>query len=142
MNNTFLDKDVGNQDSGGIDENIVTLHSDVQGGIGQSRNGHVGQVRAVRDNVGNQVVCEHTLERRDGGIGQNVGNSLERSIVGNESRQVGWERSGSNVGSLQSTGCSGEIKRNECGGDILREGQESINDMDNTASEVVILFAN
>ena len=64
------------------------------------------------------------------------------ALFGMKAVRFAGQRSSSNVGSLQSTGCSGEIKRNECGGDILREGQESINDMDNTASEVVILFAN
>lgn len=85
------------------------------------------------------MVGQDTSKFGDIECADQVTNSLECGVVGNESGHVVWKRSARGIGCSQCACSGGEVELNQRGGDVLREGEEGVHDMDCAASEVVVL---
>lgn len=122
MNDTLLNDDVRDKDLGRIDKDVITFDGDVDRLVGKGRQGHVLEVGAVCNHIGDEMIGQNARQFRDGGVGEDVCDGLEGRVVGDEGGQVRGEGAMGDVRSLESTGCCGLVERDEGGGDVLGEG--------------------
>jgi len=99
VNNTLLDKHVGDDHLGAVDKDIGAINCDGEGLVGQSSQFRaVGEKRGVADDVRNDVVAENALQLLDCDVQKSRANGLEGSIVGDKDSRVLWESSMAIVG--------------------------------------------
>ena len=104
MNNTLLDKHVGDNHLGAVDKNIGAINGDGEGLVDQSSQFRaVGEKRGVADDVWDDVIAKNALQLLDGDVRKSRADGLEGSIVGDEDGHVGWESSSAKVGYPEST---------------------------------------
>ena len=91
MNYALRAQNIRCDDFGAVDEDIITVNSDVHCFFGESCERGVGQVRGIQDHVGDEVVAKDLGEILDGQVANDVGNALEGGIIWDKGRNVCWE---------------------------------------------------
>ena len=142
MDDALLDEHVGNDDLGAVDEDVVAVDGDGEGAVGQG-----GQIRAVgeqggvADDVGDDVVAENAGQLLDGGVDEGGADGLEGGVVGDEGGQVGGQGAAGDAGHGEGADRRGLVQGDEGGGDVLGNGEEGVDDVDDAAGEVDVLGA-
>ena len=139
VDDTLLDENIGSYNLGAVHENSAVVDSDIDRRVVESSQSGIFQVGRVCHDIRDEMVAEDSSQIGDRKVGNNIGNAFESGIVGNESSQVSWKWSSCDVGLAKSTRRRSLVQRHECGRDVLRNGEEGIDDMNGTTSEVVIL---
>ena len=164
MDDTVGDENVGNEDLGAVDEDgavgegdgdVISLqgfgggavheHGAVKDGAFDDWSGDVSIV-AWRAECGQgceklTVVAENGGELIDAEVADGGTDVLEGHIVGHEDGEVGSGVDGRDEFGLgQSTGGGTEAGCDGGGGDVLRNGEDGVDDVDNAAGEVGVLL--
>ena len=140
VDHTFFDKHIRNHNLRAVDKDIVAVNGHMNIALGQSGDVHaIREHSGVHDGILYDVVAEYALELLYGYVAQGRADCLEGLIVGDEGCKVGWERTASKTGLRNSPKSGGIVKLNEGGGDVLWNGEEVVNDVDDATSEIYVL---
>jgi hypothetical protein len=141
VNNTVGNEDIRDDDAGTIYKDLSANNGDSQvGTVDSLERSSVLEAAAVADSSGNNVVGKDAGDLLNRKVGKTGADSLESSIARGEDGDVlGGVDSLDKLGSSKSTG-----KRRKTGSDggvgsSFGDGENSVNNVDNTAGEGNIL---
>ena len=140
VNNTVGDEDIGDDDLGlvDIDSAVVDGNVDILA-IGRSE-GTVLECAAVAKSVVDDVVLENILEISLAGIGKDGANVGKRAVAGNKDGNVSftgeiWQK----LRLYEGASSGGKVGSDGSIGDVLRDGKNAVDDVNDTAGEVEVL---
>lgn len=140
MDNTVGDEDVREDDTGLVDVDGAVQHNDVHLSTLNSLDGGVLESGAVGDSAADDVVGEDAGEVRGGQVLEGGGDGREGAVVRGEDGDVLKPAEGVNeVGLGDGTGNSGKVGLDGGFGNALRDAEDRVDDVDNTAREGDIL---
>jgi hypothetical protein len=140
MDNTVGDEHVGDNDLGLVDVDSAVVNLDVDLLASSSVERTVLKVGAVGNSVVDNMVLEDVHEIRLAHVGENGANIGKGAVAGRKDGNVpGAGEVGDQVGLGESTSNGGEVGSNGSVGEVLGDGENTVDDVDDTTSEVEIL---
>jgi hypothetical protein len=140
VDNTVGDENIRNDDLGLVDKDSAVVDSDVELcaiGSGQST---VLEVAAVANSAVDDVVRKNVGEVTLAGIGENRTNLGKSAVVGNKDSDVLLTgKVGQNLGLSEGASSGGKVGGDGRVGKVHRDGENTVDDVNNTSSEVEIL---
>jgi hypothetical protein len=142
MNDTVGNEDISDGDASAVDED-ATLLADGDGEIVTvqgSKDGSVLETRGVANSAVDNVVGQDVSNVLNGGIGKSRANITESLSSGSKDGNV-WcsVHSIEQVGRVQGTAKAGQVGRCQSIRNVRGQDEESVNNVDHTASEVDVL---
>lgn len=144
VNYTILDEDVRGGDQSTVDEEVVTLLVDGEGAAVESGDlSAVSEVGGEDDGAVDNVVGENRGDGLAGSVGEDRGDVLESSVAGSEDGDVvGLVHGLEELGLDESTSKRRETSSSSGDSDVGGEGEDLVNNVDDTSSEVDISLDN
>lgn len=143
VHNTVGDQDVGDDDLGAVDEDAVVVDADLDFLALRRLQGHVVlQAAAVANDAGDDVVREDVGELLLGEAAGRGADGGEGGVVGREDGDVGHAvETRGEVGLGDGADEGAEVGGQSGGGEVHRDGEDLVDDVDHAAGEVEVLTA-
>lgn len=142
MQDTVRDEDVSGDDAGAVYEDFAIDDGDGHVAAAESRDGTVGKRAAVCNGSVDNVVLQDGSSLLSSEVAQSRADVLERCIVGCEDGQVRCRVDGlGQVGGVDCTKEGAEASFLSSDTDVGRDGEQAIDDVDDTAVESDVLLS-
>ncbi|KAI6776407.1 hypothetical protein HG530_000352 [Fusarium avenaceum] len=140
VDNTVGDENVGDDDLSLVDVDSAVVNLDVNLLTSSSGKSAVLEVGAVANSVVDNMVLEDAHEIRLAGVGEDGANVGKSAVAGRKDGDVlGAGEVGNQLSLGESTSSGGEVASNGSVGEVLGDGENTVDDVDDTTSEVEIL---
>lgn len=140
MQDAVLEEDVCVNDASAVDEDLAVGDRDCQVSAAEGGHGAVGERAGVSDGAVDGMVLEDAGGLFDGEVAEGGADVLECGIVGREDGEVWCRVDGrGEVCSFDGAEEGGEVRFCGCGGDVGWNGEDAVDDVDDTAGEVEVL---
>lgn len=142
VQDTVGEEDVGGDDAGAVHEDFTVDDGDGDVVAAEGRDGAVGQRAAVGDCAVDDVVLQDRGGFFGGEVGEGGADVLEGGVVGGEDGEVrGGGDSFGKAGCVDCTEEGAETGFLSDGADVRREGEEAVNNVDDSTVEGNVLMA-
>lgn len=142
VDDTVGDEHVGDDDLGLVDVDSAVVNLDVNLLTSSSGESAVLEVGAVANSVVDNMVPEDVHEIRLAGVGEDGANVGKGAVAGRKDGDVpGAGEVGDQLGLGESTSNGGEVGSNGSVGKVLGDSKNTVDDVDDTTSEVEILYS-
>lgn len=142
VDNTVSDENVGDDDLSLVDVDSAVVNLDVNLLTSSSGESTVLEVGAVANSVVDNMVLEDAHEIRLAGIGEDGANVGKSAVAGRKDGDVlGAGEVGDQLSLGESASSGGEVASNGSVGEVLGDGENTVDDVDDTTSEVEILYS-
>lgn len=140
MKNTVGDEDIRNNDLGLVDIDSSVVDGNVEILTIGSSEGTVLECAAVAKSVVDDVVLENILEISLAGVGKDGANVGKGTVAGNKDGDVPLTSEvGQKLRFCEGTSSGGKVGSNGSIGDVLGDGKNAVDDVNDTAGEVEVL---
>lgn len=142
MQDTVCDEDVGGDDAGAVHEDLAVDDGDGHVAATEGGDSAVGQRAAVCNGSVDDVVLQDGSSLLSSEVAQSGADVLEGCIVGCEDGQVGCGVDGfGQVGGVDCTEEGAEASFLSSDTDVGRDGEQTVDDVDDTAVESDVLLS-
>lgn len=140
MKDTVSDEDVRNNDLGLVDKDSSVVDDNVELLTIGSSDGTVLEIAAVAKSVVDNVVLEDVLKIRLAGVSEDGANVGKGAVVGSKDGDVPLAgKIRQELSFCEGASSGGKVASDGSVGEVLGNGENTVDDVNNTASEVEIL---